>query len=103
MQGQDFAGAAKRVWLYIYRVKHEATEDMIISFIKSKDTFKNESIVVKEIPGVEGHPKRFVVTAPLSRKDELYDPSFWPQNIGIKRFDFSRHREFLKNCPASFL
>lgn len=69
---------------------------MILKFIKEKQGFTNESVQVKEIPSQPNALKRFVVTAPITRKDELYEPEFWPARVGIKRFDFKKHKEFLK-------
>lgn len=95
-QENGFVGEERRVWLYINRVKRHVTSEMILKFIKEKQDFGDENVQVKEIPNHPNSLKRFVVTAPLTRKDELYEPEFWPARVGIKRFDFGKHREFLK-------
>lgn len=91
-----FAGIQRKVWLHIYRVTRQTTPEMIVEYIKSKETFKNDEIVVKEIPTEENRYKNFIITAPLNKKDHLYDLTFWPEGIGIKRFNFRRHQDFLK-------
>ena len=98
-----FGGVEKRVWLYLYRIQNSATDIKIKKYIKEKEKFKEQNVIVKEIPGEPSKYKRFVVTAPFSAKDDLYEPDFWPENVGVKRFDFTRHREFLKNNADTFL
>jgi len=46
--------------------------------------------------------KSFVVIAPLHNKDDLYDTSFWSNNVGIRRFDFVKNKEFLKTFDEVF-
>ena len=104
-QGKEhsFEGTASRLWLYLYRVKETTQEDNILKFIESKPGFQEASIVVKEIPSDAGHLKRFVVAAPLQKKDEMYSREFWPPGVGISRFDFRRHRGFLQQRGGDFL
>lgn len=68
---------------------------MIVEYIRGKETFKKEDIEVKEIPTENNRYKNFLVTAPLNRKDDLYDVDFWPDGIGVKRFSFQRYQDFL--------
>lgn len=98
----DFAGGDRKVWLYLHRVKRTATEKIITDFIKNKPGFEQEKVTVRELPTDEDKLKCFVVTAPLERKDDMYDRSFWPNHVGIKRFDFKKHRSFLDQA-GSFL
>ena len=56
--------------------KYNRTEHTTI--IKKQNGFENEKVSVKEFPGENHHLKRFVVIAPLVRKDELYNTAFWP-------------------------
>lgn len=95
-KNDEFAGGERKVWLYINRIKRSATDQVIKKYIE-KNGFQGEQVEVKELPTDENRLKAFVVTAPLKRKDELYDPAFWPSGVGIRRFDFNRHRDFLKN------
>uniref|UniRef100_A0A6P7FFF3 Uncharacterized protein LOC114329753 isoform X1 n=1 Tax=Diabrotica virgifera virgifera TaxID=50390 RepID=A0A6P7FFF3_DIAVI len=91
----EFSGGERKVWLYINRVKRAATEEVIKKYIKNNVEFENEIVQVKELPSDENRLKAFVVTASLKKKDILYDPSFWPSGVGISRFDFNRHKDFL--------
>lgn len=91
-----FAGGDRRVWLYLYRVKRSATEEIVTQYINNKPGYEQDKITVRELPTDENQLKCFVVVAPLEKKDEMYDPSFWPNFVGIKRFDFNRHRSFLE-------
>lgn len=97
-----FSGGERRTWLYLNRIKRHVSEAMVWEHIRSKPGFENENVCVKEIPTEPNRLKCFVVIAPLSRKDELYAPSFWPQNVGIKRFIFEKHRDFLQNAGDFF-
>lgn len=90
-----FAGIQRKVWLHIYRVTRTTTTQMIVDYVKKSDEFKEVEIMVKEIPTKEDRYKNFLLTAPLNKKDILYDLSFWPDGIGIKRFNFHRNKDFL--------
>lgn len=99
----DFTGASRRVWLYIYRVKRTATEETIKKYISSSNGFENLEVTVKEIPTTENQLRRYVVTAPITKKEEIYKPEFWPCGVGVKRFDFTKHKDFLKEQGKVFL
>ncbi|KAG5874591.1 hypothetical protein JTB14_001225 [Gonioctena quinquepunctata] len=73
----EFSGPERKVWLYLYRVKRAATEEKIKDYITKKPGYIN-GVCVKEIPTTEDRLRRYVVTAPLSKKDEMYKPDFWP-------------------------
>lgn len=98
-----FAGADRKVWLYLYRIKTHVTSDMILNFLKNKEEFDVSQVSAREIPSESGRLKRFVVTVPFSCKEAVYNPNFWPENVGIKRFDFKKHQGFLNNEGADFL
>lgn len=99
---KGFTGGDRRVWIYLYRVMKTATEDMITAFIKNKSGFEHLKIIVKEIVNSEDKLRSFVVVAPLDKKDDMYKTDFWPRNVGIRRFDFSRNQEFLKETKDLF-
>ena len=103
VSNSEFCGTVKKVWIYLYRINNTATEQKIKEYITKSESFKEEKLTVKEIPGNPDKPKRFVVCAPFSKKDELYNPEFWPENVGIRRFDFQKHQTFLQQQEASFL
>ena len=98
----EFSGTEKKLWLYLYRINIEATAGKIEAYIKRKDPSLEKDIIVKEIPGDSEKLKRFMVSAPFTKKDEFYDPGFWPSGVGIKRFDFRKHRGLLQQQPADF-
>ncbi|XP_045468063.1 uncharacterized protein LOC123676292 isoform X3 [Harmonia axyridis] len=93
-QNKGISGQERKVWLYIYRVNRNTTTNMIEDYILTKEGFDKQTIMVKEIPSEENSLKRFVLTAPIAKKDEMYKPEFWPSGVGIKRFSFSKHKEF---------
>ncbi|KAG5897729.1 hypothetical protein JTB14_009614 [Gonioctena quinquepunctata] len=93
---EGFSGEDKKVWLYVYRVKQHVTEDMIMKYIKGKEKFENEAVGVKEIPSDPGRLKRFAVHASLEFKDSMYDISFWPRGVGIKRLNFTKHPDIFQ-------
>lgn len=97
-----FAGGDRKAWIYLNRIKRQTTEEMIIDYVKKKPGFEDENIMVKELPSDANKLKCFVLTAPLNRKDELYDQNFWPLQVGIKRFIFAKHKDFLDNGASFF-
>lgn len=97
-----FSGPEKKVWLYLYRARRVTTDKMIYDYLKEKPCLTNQEVCVRELPTEEKRLKCFVVTAPWKCKDELYKPEFWPVGIGIKRFDFNKHRDFLVKEGGSF-
>lgn len=99
----SFAGEDRRAWIYLYRVKRGATEDVIREYIRSKPGFEKDMVSVREIPTTEAQLKCFVAIVPLDKRKEVYDPAFWPRNVGVKRFDFNRHRDFLAQAGSFFV
>lgn len=90
-----FSAIERKVWIYIYRINKHVSEQIIRDYIKKQQDFSTCNIEVKQLDGDPSFSKRFLVTAPINKKEVLYDPSFWPEGVGIKRFDFSKHKEFL--------
>lgn len=97
-----FSGGERKVWLYIYRVNRVTTEKEIIEYITNKPGFDKYTTNVEEIPSGEDQLKRFLVTAPLIKKDIMYQPEFWPKNVGVKRFDFEKNKKFLSERSGNF-
>lgn len=98
----NFEGGDRRAWIYLNRVKRTATEDIITNFVKQKDGFETAEITVKEIPTAEDRLKTFLVIGPLQKRNELYNNEFWPKNVGVKRFHFDKHKDFLSEHPDLF-
>ncbi|KAG5867970.1 hypothetical protein JTB14_017562 [Gonioctena quinquepunctata] len=97
-----FSGGERKVWLYVYRVKRAATEEQIMNYLTKTPGFDRNNTQVKEIRSSTNQLKRFLVTAPLDKKDLVYQPEFWPQNVGVKRFDFEKNRKFLNYIGGHF-
>lgn len=79
-----------------------ATEKQILDYITAKPGFDERNTNVEEIPSDNGHLKRFLVTAPLTKKDIMYQSDFWPKNVGVKRFSFERNKKFLADRSGNF-
>ncbi|XP_045463871.1 uncharacterized protein LOC123673435 [Harmonia axyridis] len=75
---KDFGGVQKKLWIYIYRVNKTYTEDKVHTYIKQKTGLADNKIWTKEIPVKGNGLNRFVVTAPLDKKELLYSSDFWP-------------------------
>lgn len=93
----SFKGVDKKLWLYVYRVPRQVTENNVINFISKKPSFKNLKIDAKELPTNENQNKVFLVTAPFEKKEEMYQPDFWPKGVAVKRFDFNRQKRYNQN------
>lgn len=66
-----FTGGDRKVWLYINRVSQHVTPSVIEKYIKNKPGFESVEVIAREIPSMKGKLKRFVVTAPLYKKDQM--------------------------------
>ncbi|KAK9877307.1 hypothetical protein WA026_017699 [Henosepilachna vigintioctopunctata] len=95
---KNFSVQEKEAWFFISRVKEHVTENSIENYIKHKPGFEKVSVEVKELLFEEkkGKLKSFLVKVPFERKDELYIPSFWPENVGIGRFNLQLYKN---KCP----
>lgn len=89
-----FCGIEKKLWLYVYRIPRHVTEQNITNYISKKPSFKNLKVEAKELPTRENQNKVFLVTAPFDKKDEMYQPNFWPNGTAVKRFDFNRQSSY---------
>lgn len=49
---------------------------------------------------MDNHLKSFVVIAPLRNKDDLYDTSFWPNNVGRRTNNANRTNYNLRMVAA---
>lgn len=97
-----FVGVEKKVWLYLYRVQRHVTEKMISDFLGENQHLKEAEVIVRELPTDASKNKCFVVSAPFSKKDVLYDTATWPAGVGIKRYDFNKMRAYQNNASGVF-
>lgn len=81
--------AEKRVWLYVGRCRSDLTEDRMRAFLQGKKPGYNFEITKLTTRGVNAS---FKIGVSNQLKEDVYDPSFWPANILIKRFRFFRGR-----------
>ena len=95
-----FRGVEKRLWIYIYRVRRDVETQIINDYIKKKQGYETANIQVKELPTEPTKNKCFLVVAPFEKKDELYSPSFWPKDVGIKRYDFKKQMNYNQTQTA---
>lgn len=79
-----FGAADKQIWIYVGRCKIGTESETINSYLQRKcpgKTFNVESLQSK------GHPS-FKIGANPDLEETLYQSSFWPKGILIKRFLF---------------
>lgn len=91
----NFRGIRPKVWMYIYKVVQETTEEDIKNFLQRKTGDTNENFIVKDLKE-PGKFKSYMVAADLKYKDDFYKTSFWPMGVNYRRFDFNRHFEKYK-------
>lgn len=89
---ENFKGIKPKVWLYLYRVSKDVTEDDVKIFIKKKNEIPDDQeIIVKKLTLENTHLNSFMVAADFKYKENFYNPKFWPKGVGYKRFDFKRY------------
>lgn len=74
-----FKGGNPKVWLYLYRVKSEVSEENLLEYLKQKTVDTEEAFVVKELKTSEGRRFKefmFVVAGKLSIQTILLQLSF---------------------------
>lgn len=109
---EKFKGVKPKIWMYIYKVTQETTEEDIKNFLKRKTGERDEDFIVKDLKE-SGRFKSYMIAADFKHKDDFYKPSFWPRGVNYKRFDFNKHyikhntRQIVsienEEKPASFL
>lgn len=88
--------AARRIWVYVGRCRSDLTVEQLTSYLQSQSPgkhFEVEKLITK------GRNSAFKVGTDFELKDAIYSPSYWPENILIKRFHFFRTRT-AKNKPS---
>lgn len=94
VDSSGFSGIEKKVWLYIYRCKSSCKAEDIKGYISRKPGFEKIIVGVNELVTGDSKNKCFVVSGPFQKKEEMYRPNFWPRNVGFKRFDFKKFKEY---------
>lgn len=96
------AGVVKKVWIFLSRIKREISEENVLSYMSRKLNKQKTDFTIKEIPTRENGNKCFMIGADYTLKDELYQPTFWPNGVGYKRFDFGLYRRFHEHDKQDF-
>ncbi|KAK9871040.1 hypothetical protein WA026_009998 [Henosepilachna vigintioctopunctata] len=77
-----FTGQEKRAWFFIKRVNNHVTENISEEYIRKKTWLYRCTCRSKR-----GIKNSFLGKVPFVRKDDLNNPEFCPENVGIKRFN----------------
>lgn len=99
----NFKGMKPKVWMFLYRVKHDVQEQDIINYLTNKTGQTNDEFMVRHLTTTENNHKCFSVAADFKFKDDFYDPLFWPRGVGYRRLDFRTDVPQNTRKPASFL
>lgn len=85
-----FEATARRLWIYVGRCKQDTTEEKIKSYLQGKSPGRSFDVVKLNTKGTN---TAFRIAADMDLQDSLYDASFWPSGILVKRYMFFRNRE----------
>ncbi|KAK9873431.1 hypothetical protein WA026_022663 [Henosepilachna vigintioctopunctata] len=83
----------KEIWIYIYRINRTATEVNIKKYVKNKQGSEYDKLNVEEITSEKNSLRRYLITAPIEKEDEMHKSQFWPRD---KMFRFYLTQTFLK-------
>lgn len=81
----NFGGGEPMLWLYVGRCKPETTTEKIRSYLEKKSP--GHEFDVQQLSAL-GRFKSFRVGGNISLRNVVYDPSYWPNNVLVKRFEF---------------
>lgn len=89
-------GIQRKAWMYINRVNQHVTEDVILAYLNKKN-LADPQYEVEELKSNNNKvSKSFRVGARIELLNELYKPTFWPQGVGFRRYNFQRKpKDFL--------
>lgn len=87
----SFLGVQRRLWLYVGRTSKSTTEQSVLNYLK-ENTGEDDFTVARL--AFKGDYPSFKVSAPLSLRERLNGPEFWPGGVIVRRFNFSS-RNFL--------
>lgn len=86
-----FKAPEKKLWVYVGRCDASTTADQIKDHLK--ETWPNSRYEVNKL-NTKGSNASFQIGVDFNESlvDTLYDPSYWPEGIAVKRFKFFRNR-----------
>lgn len=88
----DFFGIKRKAWFFVSRVHNQVSEENILNYLVKKTGKSIKDFSVEEIKkkdGIISPTKSFKISADYLLKDVLYDPSFWPENVSYRRYNFN--------------
>ncbi|KAK9887190.1 hypothetical protein WA026_021031 [Henosepilachna vigintioctopunctata] len=83
----------KEIWIYIYRINRTATEVNIKKYVKNKQGSEYDKLNVEEITSEKNSLRRYLITAPIEKEDEMHKSQFWPRD---KMFRFYLTQKFFE-------
>lgn len=78
----------KRAWIYVGKIANPevVTNEDVLNYLKR---LGSEDCTCERIDSKGAHAA-FKVSVPFDLKDKALDPSFWPANVNIRRYNFYR-------------
>lgn len=86
----ELEAAVRMAWLYVGKLKHSTTADLVTNFLKKNGVDGN---VECEKLTTQGRNSAFKVGFPLDHLDRVNNAEFWPDGTVIRRFRFRNNRE----------
>lgn len=86
----NFAGAARRIWLHLGRVRANTKVEDVDKFLKNK--CPNKEFIIESLSHDTQRNGSFKIGADMDLKDILYSANFWPVGMSISRFNFFRNK-----------
>lgn len=93
------ANSQKKLWIFIKKVKDNATSEKIKDYLSLTLKTDAENISVKKVDTYYQTKDNncFLIGVNSVYKNVIYNDSFWPKGVMYQRFDFIRGEKFLDN------
>nr|CAI5849305.1 unnamed protein product [Callosobruchus analis] len=85
-----FAGADRRLWIYVGRCKQNSTEAGVGEYLQKKSPGHNFTVVKLNS---KGYHHSYRVEADTELKDVLYNGDYWPKGVLVKKFKFLKNKK----------
>lgn len=93
------ANSQKKLWIFIKKVKDNATSEKIKNYLTITLKAAPETIAVKKVDtyyrAIDNNC--FLIGVDPIYKNDIYNDAFWPKGVIYQRFDFIRGEKFLDN------
>lgn len=85
-----FGAPEGRLWLYVGRCRSDTSEEHIVTYVNNK--CQEDVIVTSDVFKLpsKGKNASFRLSLDMKLREQVYNPSFWPVNVVVKRFKFFR-------------